>query len=155
MVYAIPIPGHPCIPVCLSSCPFVSAAAICYSQQVRILCYVFLLLVSFVPYPISKFFGFHSSSFVFFVALFSGGVFFVVLSYPVRYHLICLPCFLSEVWFFSVSMSVTTEFVSLYDEESGRILGVLLMSLGIRNERFHVKFFSVSLSDHIICISLR
>ena len=37
IMYAIPIPGHPCIPVCLSSCPFVIAAVICYSQQVRIL----------------------------------------------------------------------------------------------------------------------
>ena len=29
-----------------------------------------------------------------------------------------------------MSLSVTTEFASLYDEESGRTLGVLLMSLG-------------------------
>ena len=34
---------------------------------------------------------------------------------------------------------MTTEFVSLYDEESGRTLGVLLMSLGRTNGRFHVK----------------
>ena len=40
--------------------------------------------------------------------------------------------------FFTVSLSVTTEFVSLYDEESGRTLGVLLMSGG-KNERFNVK----------------
>ena len=49
----------PCIPVCLSSsCPFGRAAAICYSQQVRILQYVFFLLVSSAPYPISEFFCF-------------------------------------------------------------------------------------------------
>ena len=34
---------------------------------------------------------------------------------------------------------MTTEFVSLYDEESGRTLGVLLMSLSRKNERFNVK----------------
>ena len=53
----------PCIPVCSSSsCLFVCAAAICYSQQVRILKYVFFLLVSFVPYPISEIFCFYSFS---------------------------------------------------------------------------------------------
>ena len=41
---------------------------------------------------------------------------------------------------------MTTEFVSLCDEESGRTLGVLLMSLGRKNERFNVTFFSVPLS---------
>ena len=34
---------------------------------------------------------------------------------------------------------MTTEFVSLYDEEPGKTLGVLLMSLGRKNERFNVK----------------
>ena len=34
---------------------------------------------------------------------------------------------------------MTTELVSLYDEVSGRTLGVLLMSLGRKNERFNVK----------------
>ena len=34
---------------------------------------------------------------------------------------------------------MTTESVSLYDEESGRTLGVQLMSLGRKNERFNVK----------------
>ena len=61
----------PCIPVCSSSsCLFVCAAAICYSQQVRIFKYVFFLLVSFVPYPISELFWFSSFS-TFFVALIS------------------------------------------------------------------------------------
>ena len=47
---------------------------------------------SFVPYPISEIscflfvlYSFFRSSYV------SGGLFFVVLSYPVRQHLICLP----------------------------------------------------------------
>ena len=52
-----------CIPVCLSSsCLFVCSAAICYSQQVRILWYVFFLLVSFVPKPMSELFCFCSFS---------------------------------------------------------------------------------------------
>ena len=87
------------------------------------------------PTPSRNSFVFIRLVFVFFVALISGRVFFVVLSYPVRLHLICLPWFFSEVcFFFSVSLSVTTEFVSLYDEESGRTLGVLLiMSLGRKN----------------------
>ena len=55
----------------------------------------------------------------------SGGDFFCVLSYSVRYQLICLLSFLSDAWFFSLSL--TTEFVYLQDEESGRTLGVLLM----------------------------
>ena len=46
------------------------------------------------------------------ITCFSGGVFFFVLSYPVRQHSICLP-WLFSVWFFSVSLSVTTEFESL------------------------------------------
>ena len=49
---------------------------------------------------------------------------------------------------------MTTEFVSLYDEESGRTLGVLLMSLGRKNERFNVKFLSVSLSVTTELVSL-
>ena len=70
----------PCVPVCLSSsCPFVCAAAICYSQKVRI-----FLLVSFVPYPISDFFCFFIRLVNFFVAPISRVAFFVVvLSYPV------------------------------------------------------------------------
>ena len=55
----------PCIPVCLSSlCPFVCAATICYSQQVRILQYVFFLLVSSYPTPSRNSFVFYSSSFL-------------------------------------------------------------------------------------------
>ena len=37
-----------------------------------------------------------------------------------------------------------TEFVSLEDEESGRTLGVLLMSLGRKNERFNMKTTTTS-----------
>ena len=50
----------------------------------------------------------------------------VVLSYPVRGHLVCLHLdqFASFFCFSSlVSQSVTTYFVSLKDEESGRRLG--------------------------------
>ena len=82
VVYAIPIPGHPCIPICLSSCPFVSAASICYSQQVRILWYVFFLLVSFAPYPISELFGFYSSSFCFCRSSYFGWRFFCCALVP-------------------------------------------------------------------------
>ena len=66
-----------CIPVCLSSCSFVCAASICYSQQIRILWYVFfLLLVSFVPYPVSEFLFFNSILVFFFRAsCLSGAVF--------------------------------------------------------------------------------
>ena len=39
---------------------------------------------------------------------------------------------------------MTTELVSLYDEGSGKTLGVLLMSLGRKNERFNVKFCLLS-----------
>ena len=53
-----------CIPVCLSSCPLVCAAAICYSQQVRTPEY-------FIVRVLTSYFS-------------GGGVFFVVLSYPVR-----------------------------------------------------------------------
>ena len=58
---------------------------------------------------------------------------FVVLSYTVREHLICLLELFSDFWISSVSLSVTTDIVSLQDEESGRTLGVLLMSLGRKN----------------------
>ena len=69
-----------------SSCPFVCAADIWYSQQVHIL-FVFFLLVAIVPYdPISEslvsFFIF--SSFFFRSSYFLGVFFFVVLTYPVR-----------------------------------------------------------------------
>ena len=83
--------------------------------------------------------------FFFFVALISGGVF--LLWSRTRYASTCFAHLDSSARFgFSlVSLSVTTGFVSLYDESSGRKLGVLLMSLGRKNERFNVKFFSVSL----------
>ena len=72
-------------------------------------------------------------AFFFRISYFSGDIFVVVvLSYPVRQHLICLPRIFS-VWFSSVQRSVTTEFSSLYDGESGRTLGVLLTSLGRKN----------------------
>ena len=61
---------------------------------------------------------------------------------------------LARFVFVSVSLSVTTEFVSLYDEESGRTLGVLLM-FGRKDERFNVKFFSVSLSVTAEFVSLQ
>ena len=71
-------------------------------------------------------------AFFFRISYFSGDIFVVVvLSYPVRQHLICLPWIFS-VWFSSVQRSVTTEFSSLYDGESGRTLGVLL-SFGRKN----------------------
>ena len=90
-----------------SSCPFVCAAVICYSQQVRILQYVFFLLVSFVPYPILKLFFFlFVQHFFFSHLLFLGWRFFVVLSsYPVRQHLICRALILVySVWFFSLTV---------------------------------------------------
>ena len=56
------------------------------------------------------------------------------------------------MWSFSLSHClVTTEFVSLYDEESGKRLGVLLMSLGRKNERFNVKvFFNLHIKPFVL-----
>ena len=64
----------PLIPVCLSSsCPFVCAAAICYSQQVRILyCSTrSFCLCHLHRTPSRNYFVFYSFSFFFFVALIS------------------------------------------------------------------------------------
>ena len=74
--------------------------------------------------------------FVFFVALISGGVFFCCALVPGTLAL-DLPTLILErgLVFFYVSLSVTTEFVSLYDEESGRTLGVLLMSSDSETEK--------------------
>ena len=70
-----------------------------------------LPVCSFTCIPSRNYFVFYSSSLFFFRrSYFSDGVFFVVLSYPVSSHLICL------LWFFSVcffSLTVTTEFLSL------------------------------------------
>ena len=55
-----------------------------------------------------------------------------MLSYPVRQHLICLLWSFSDILRFSVSLSMTTWFVSLQDEEL-RTLGALLMSLSRKN----------------------
>ena len=90
--------------------------------------------------------------FVFFVALISGGVFFCCALVPGTLAL-DLPTLILErgLVFFSVSLSVTTEFVSLYDEGSGRTLGVLLMmSLGRKNERFNVKFFFLHIKPFVL-----
>ena len=46
-----------------SACPFVCAAAICYSQQGRVLSA--MDTTSFVPYPISEFFCFYSLRYFF------------------------------------------------------------------------------------------
>ena len=64
-----------------SSCPFVCAADICYSQQVHIFnLFVFFLLVAIVPYPISEFSCFFFCFFFYFffrtVALISRVFFF-------------------------------------------------------------------------------
>ena len=69
---------------------------------------------------------------IFFVTLISRVAFFVVLSYPGTLALDLPTLILWRPLVFSVSPSVTTEFVSLQDEESGRTLGVLLM-LGRKN----------------------
>ena len=97
----------PCILVCLSSsCPFGRAAAICYSQQVRILQYVFFLLVSFVSYLISKLSCFYLFC-VFSWFYFSGGVFCCALVLGTL--ALDLPTLIiSLLLFFSVSLSVTT-----------------------------------------------
>ena len=67
--------------------------------------------------------------FVFFVALISGGVFCCCALVPGTLAL-DLPTYLDSLarFVFFLCLTVTTEFVSLYDEESGRTLGVLLMS---------------------------
>ena len=108
--------------------------------------------MSFVPYPISEFFGFHSSIFCFFRSSYFGWRFFCCALVPGTLAL-DLPTLILErgLVFFSVSLSVTTEFVSLYDEGSGRTLGVLLMmSLGRKNERFNVKFFFLHIKPFVL-----
>ena len=91
-----------CTPVCLSSsCPFVCTAAIYYSQQVRILWYVFfLLVVSFVPYLISELFCVLLFLVFFRSSYFSGGVFFCCALVPGTLAL-DLPTLFSDVWFSS------------------------------------------------------
>ena len=71
-----------CIPVCLSSCPFVCAAAICCSQQGRILYEVVGVLSACVicTLPHLGIILFFSSSFFSFVALISRVAFFLFCS---------------------------------------------------------------------------
>ena len=76
-----------CIPVCLSS----SRPFVCAQPSTTLSKYVFHSTCSFclchLPYPISDFFCFFlfvKYLFFFRSSYFSGGVFFVVLSYPVR-----------------------------------------------------------------------
>ena len=75
-----------CIPVCLSSsCPFVCAAAICYSQQVRTVfystCSFCLLLCHLYPIPSRNYFVFFIRLILFFfVALISRVAFFLFCS---------------------------------------------------------------------------
>ena len=74
---------------CLSSsCPFVCAAAICYSQQVLRSTYFIMRVLSACVICTLTHLGillfFYSSSIFFRSSYFSGGIFFVVLSYPVR-----------------------------------------------------------------------
>ena len=103
-----------CIPVCLSpSCPFVCAAAICYSQQVRIYSTCSFCLCHLYPTPSRNSFVFYSFSF-----------FFIVLVSRVAFFFCC-----------------------------ALVPGTLALDLPtlILQQRL---FFSVSLSDHRICISL-
>ena len=88
------------------------------SQQVPFLQYVLFSLLSFASYPISGFLCFYSFS-NFFVVLFSRVAFFVVLSYPVRQHLNCLPLFFSDFSFFSVSLSDHIFFLSMMKNQEG------------------------------------
>ena len=78
--------------VYLSSCPFVSAGAICYSQEQQYGIYstCFFCLCHLYPTPSRNYFVFIRLVFSFRSSYFSGGVF-IVLSYLVRQHLICLP----------------------------------------------------------------
>ena len=92
-----------------------------------------LSAVSFVPYPISEFFRFYSFSIFFRRPYFSGGVFlFCCALVPGRLAL-DLPTLILQRRLFFLCLTVTTEFVYLQDEESGRTLGVLLISLGRNN----------------------
>ncbi|CAM9368921.1 unnamed protein product [Laminaria digitata] len=64
--------------------------------------------------------------FIVFLFLFFGLACFVVLSYPVRWQFTCFALIRLRFFLFvSVSQSVTMEFISLQDEESGRALSVL------------------------------
>ena len=73
-----------CIPVCLSSCPFVCAATICYSQQVLFYSTCSFRLCHLYPTPFRS-----SSVFLrlvfFFVALISRVAFFFLLCSRTRY----------------------------------------------------------------------
>ena len=50
----------------------------------------------------------------------SGGDFFCVLSYPVRYQLICLLSFFSDAWFFSLSPWPQNLYISRMKNQEGR-----------------------------------
>ena len=120
-----------------SSCCFVCAAAavICYcTLSKNLIVRVILSCVICILFHLRSTRFFHSSS-----------VFFVVPISRVTSSLLCSRTrySINSTWFdyidslatngFSVSLFVTTKFVSLQDEESGKTLGVLLMSLGRKN----------------------
>ena len=87
------------------------------------------------PTPSRNYFVFYSFIIFFRSSYFSGGVFFVVLSYPVRQHLICLPWIFS-VWFFSHCLWPHNLYLSRMKNQEGR-WGYCwindLMSLGRKN----------------------
>ena len=93
---------------------------------------MFFLLVSFVPYPISEFFCFFARLVFFRSSYFSGGV---LLSCSCTRYASTLLAYLGSLaaFGFSLSHSLWLQNLCLYDEESGRTLGVLLMSLGRKN----------------------
>ena len=100
--------------------------------------YVFYSMCSFClchlyPTPSRNSLFFYSSSIFFFRSFFfSGGVFFLLCS-RTRYASTWFAYLDSLAFGFSLSHSLWPQNLYLKDEESGRTLGVLLMSLGTKN----------------------
>ena len=130
-----------CIPVCLSSsCPFVCAAAICYSQQVRIYSTCSFCLCHLYPTPSRIFILFYEGtrySFSFFAGVF------VALISRVAFFLLCSRTRYASTWFayldssaFGFSLSHCLWPHNLYlsrMNQEGHQVGVLLMSSGRKN----------------------
>ena len=77
-----------------------------------------------------------------------------------RFFWLCSRTRYASAWFahldfltrfdFSLSHCLWPQNLYLYDEESRRALGVLLMSLGRKNERFNVQFFVVHIKPFVL-----
>ena len=122
----------PCIPVCFIFFVSLCAAAICYSQQVPGTYEVFYSTCSFCllchlcPTPCRNSLVFNSSSHFFSQLLFLGWRFFCCALVPGTLAL-DLPTLILQGLVF-LCLAVCDHRICIYDEESGRTLGVMLMS---------------------------